>query len=197
MTTKDFETMDVSEFRNILELYDELELTDTPYYLQSYMIKEKQSISHFNEKIDFLISHYQENDTFELNQLLDCCCFYLELELLQHMLEKGCKVDEKLCYMECKAPLFRVFLYNYYFMEQIPLDTEKKKEMIQMGKLLIQNGALLEVEVERNAQGKANFVETSKELGREIGILYLNEYKDIFNPVQKRQWNKMRLSSIF
>lgn len=75
------------------------------------------------------------------------------------------------------------------------MDSKNEKNMIQIGKLLIQNGALLEIQ--ENESQKLNFVELAKSTRKMQIINYIKELQHLFNPEQQKQWRRIRLSSIF
>lgn len=196
MTTSELHVMKIEDFKNIVEKYDRIDLVRSSYSFHTYMIKEQEDIHDFKEKINLLISKYKEKNEQSLKNLLDSACFWLDVETVESILQIGCKVDEKIYETEYGVPLFRTFLYNFRFVDYEGLDVSEEKRMRIIGKLLIQNGALLEANIKRYRSETFHFIEIARAIEQEKNIMYIKEYEDLFNEKQRKQWGKMRLYTI-
>lgn len=200
ITTNQLETMSVSKFKNLTERYEKIKLVHPSFSLNYYIIKESQNVSHFKEKLELLITHFIEKWEDDKNELLgeflNSACFFLQPEVVEYLLKKGIEVNKKEYNFVYDFPLFRTFFYNYYLLNKSKINTLQKENVIKIGKLLIQHGSLLEINVKDLGVTK-NVIEIAREENLERFLPYIEEYQHLFNPVQQKQWRAMRLSTLF
>lgn len=202
ITPKELKTMNISEFQTITEKYEDIEWIHSKSSLCHYFIKEKKSISHFEKKLDLFISYHVKKREWELHDvlvyLMDDACFLLDLEVVQYLLQKGCKVNKKDYESAFESPLFRTFFYNYYVLNMKKMNTLRRKNLEEIGKMLIRYGSLLEINVEEfGTTKKVNVIEMTKKENTEQFLSYMENCRPLFNPMQQKQWGAIKLSMLF
>lgn len=200
ITKEDLFTMSAAEFQNLVTNYDSIKLMKTAHTLSYHLIKNYNSIFESKEKIELCMQYYikrENNETEILYNFLDLACFFLEPEVAEYLLQKGCEVDAKEYDLPIDAPLFRAFHYNVYIVDEVVMDVSEKERLRKIGELLIRNGALLEITIHRYGETITNILEHLKPEQSKEYAEYFQSYQHLFNSIQKKQWGEIRLSMIF
>lgn len=194
--------MDIDHFKVLITEYVKMVRLQDQYRLLRYMIREKECMKYGSEKIDYTLATmhlymnkgYIDHTQIEILGFEDGACYFLEEEVLTYILDKG--FDPSRNHYHCflhHIPIFRILFFHHQQEKPNEINKEKQKRMF---KSLIQYGSLFEISYFMDTQ-RRNVIKVAQEEEVSYVLDWMKEFEHLFNPEQKKQWQRLRLSAIF